>query len=388
MFPILDNPVLPVVKSPESRIILGVNFPWIRKVALKGLALFLLLGVLISAVPADALGSLSIYNHLVPGRPRLPFGETPQRSYNLSIYNLEAMFASHEISSSIDPSKEYRVILLGDSSVWGTLLKPEETLSGRLNARHLQLCEKPAHFYNLGYPTISLAKDVLILQRAFQTNPDLAIWVTSLEAFPADKQFASPLAEKNKALLQPILEVNSQTAPESDNIMNSTLFGRRREFADWARLQFYGIPWAATGIDQDYPAHYSAAEVDLQPDETFHGLKPGDNLDSALAWDVLQKGMDLAKNAGLPVILVNEPILISNGENSSIRYNFYYPQWAYAAYRMELHKQAESEGWTYLDAWDSIAMDQFTNSAIHLTPVGEDHFAEQIVEILKKNRCP
>ena len=58
-------------------------------------------------------------------------------------------------------------------------------------------------------------------------------------------------------------------------ISGNTIFSRRRELADWARLQLYGIPWAATGIDQDYPAHYPAAEIDLEPDAAFHDISRG-----------------------------------------------------------------------------------------------------------------
>jgi hypothetical protein len=381
-----ENEKLPRFLTPESHIIAHVkNISWLN-VAFKGLLIFLLLTVLIGDIPADALGQVSIYNHLVPGRPRLPFGETPQRSYNLSLYNLEAMFASHEISAQPVNKEEYRVILLGDSSVWGTLLKPEETLAGRLNARSLTICGKPARFYNLGYPTISLTKDVLILQRALKENPDLAVWVTSLEAFPADKQYASPLAANNRALVQPILGGELPSAQDS-NFFDSTLVGRRREFADWARLQLYGIPWAATGIDQDYPANYPKADVDLEADETFHNLKPGDDLSTALAWDVLDKGMKLAGDNGLPVVLVNEPIMISNGANSNLRYNFYYPRWAYDQYRQNLSGRAAADGWTTLDAWDAIPMDQFTNSAIHLTPTGEDVLAGFVAHALVKNPC-
>ncbi len=169
----------------------GVNFIFLRNVALKGIILFIILAFLVGFVPADTLGRISLYNHLVPGRPRLPFGETPQRSYNLSMYNLEAMFASHEIASEKAPD-EFRIIVLGDSSVWGTLLKPDETLAGRLNAHKIfRFAGRMARFYNLGYPTISLAKDVLILNSvALQEKPDLVIWSTTLEAFPIDKQYS------------------------------------------------------------------------------------------------------------------------------------------------------------------------------------------------------
>lgn len=370
----------------KSHIIAGVkNFSWLN-VAFKGLLIFLLLTVIIGDIPAASLGQLSLYNRVVPGRPRLPFGETPQRSYNLSLYNLEAMFASHEISAEPVNTEEYRVVLLGDSSVWGTLLKPEETLAGQLNSLKLTVCGKPARFYNLGYPTISLTKDVLILQRALKENPDLAVWVTSLEAFPADKQFASPLADNNRELIQPVLD-SDQPDAMSTGFWDTTLIGRRREFADWARLQLFGIPWAATGIDQDYPANYPKADIDLEADETYHGIKPGGGLAGALAWDVLEKGMQLASDNNLPVMLVNEPILISNGENSDLRYNFYYPRWAYDAYRAELARRAGSAGWTVLDAWDAVPMDQFTNSAIHLTPEGEAVLAGKLADTLSGITC-
>jgi len=355
-----------------------VKFSFLRNVAFKGLVIFLMLTVIIGDIPASSLGQLSIYNHLVPGRPRFPFGETPQRSYNLSLYNLEAMFQSHEIEGEANSGKDYRVIVLGDSSVWGTLLKPEETLTGRLNALSLQQCGKPVRFFNLGYPTISLTKDVLILQRALQEKPDLVIWVTTLEAFPVNKQYASPLAENNRALVEPILGGSGKAAEEPVSFWGTTLFGRRREFADWARLQLYGIPWAATRVDQDYPDHFTPADIDLEADDTYYDLKPGSDLKSALSWNVLQKGMDLAARSGIPVLLVNEPILISNGENSQIRYNFYYPRWVYDAYRTNLQELTDSSDWPYLDAWDLIPMDQFTNSAIHLTPKAEANLAAVI----------
>ncbi len=35
----------------------------------------------------------------------------------------------------------------------------------------------------------------------------------------------------------------------------------------------------------------------------------------------------------IPVVIINEPMFISQGKNSDIRYNFYYPRWAYDDYR-------------------------------------------------------
>ena len=64
----------------------------------------------------------------------------------------------------------------------------------------------------------------------------------------------------------------------------------------------------------------------------FHGLT---SLQDKLAFDVLDAGMSITPN----MLLVNEPILISNGANSDIRYNFFYPRWAYDEYRSMLARQ-------------------------------------------------
>jgi hypothetical protein len=147
--------------------------------------------------------------------------------------------------------------------------------------------------------------------------------------------------------------------------------GQRRAIADLVRLQIYGALWASTGIDQVYPTDYERAQIDLEPNKDFHKLT---SLDNALALDVLDAGMSVAPN----MILVNEPILISNGRNSDIRYNFYYPRWAYDEYRAMLSEHAAANHWSYLDLWDLVPMSEFTNSAIHFTPSGETLLTNKI----------
>jgi len=53
-----------------------------------------------------------------------------------------------------------------------------------------------------------------------------------------------------------------------------------------------------------------------------------------------------------PVLLINEPMLISTGKNSDLRYNFFYPRWAYDQYRQMMAERARSGAWNYLDLWD------------------------------------
>lgn len=350
-------------------------------ILIKGLLLFIIFN-LVFAAWQPKLGQFSLYNAVFPGRERLPFGENPAQAYNLSLFNLDAMFASHVIAGKEKADDEYRVIMIGDSSVWGTLLKPEETLSGRLNSASLSACGKNVGVYNLGYPTISLTKDVMLLSHGMEYNPDLIIWMTTLEAFPAEKQTVSPLAANNEETLHRLagrfgleLEANDSN-PVQKSFWGNTIVGNRRALADLIRLQLYGIMWAATGIDQVYPHDYVRAQTDFEDDESFHDFLPPTLNENLLALNALEAGARVAGKT--PMLIVNEPILISTGTNSDLRYNFFYPRWAYDEYRGMMSALSERNNWNYVDLWNVIPADEFTNSAIHLTPEGEALLADQL----------
>jgi len=369
-----------------------MNFRFLRNVLLKGLVLFLLFDLACSAVDPAALGKVSLYNHLFAGRQRFPFGEDSSQSYNLSLFNLDAMFASHVIANGPKPADEYRVIVIGDSSTWGTLLRPEETLAGQMEAAGLFLCGKTIHVYNLGYPTSSLTKDLMVLDYAMRYQPDLIIWVISLEDFPLDNQLSSPIVANNAARVNELIaRYNLPLGPNAPALVrpgfwDSTLIGQRRALADLFRLQIYGVLWTATGIDQTYPVNYQRAQTDFNTDITYHNMQPPTLDKSQLAFGVLEAGLRIA--GATPVILVNEPMLISVGENSDLRYNFLYPRWAYDQWREMILARAETGGWNYLDLWNIIPANEFTNSAIHLTPAGESMLAGRVEQITLQQSCP
>jgi hypothetical protein len=362
------------------------------RLLIKAAALLVVVALLFTQIDSDWLGRLTLYNHIVPGRARLPFGEDQQGAYNLSLYNLEAMLASHEISASDGGEDVQKVVVLGDSSVWGTLLRPEQTIAGQLNDRELTLCGKPARFYNLGYPTLSLLKDLLILDRTMRLEPDRVVWVTTLQSFPRDRQLAAPIVANNPTHARELISRYGLELPlDADafiepTFLDRTLFGRRRELADLFRLQLYGIMWAATGVDQMYPHDYARAATDLAADETFLGREPPAFEADSLAFDVLDAGIDRA--GGVPMLLVNEPILVSNGANSGIRYNFLYPRWAYDRYRELIAEHAAQNGWEYLDLWDLIPPEDFTNTAIHVNAGGVQRMADEIASALASSSCP
>lgn len=362
------------MNGPKPRIrLLGV--------VLKAALLFVLFNIAFVFLNRVPLGKLSLYNSLFPGRERFPFGET-RESYNLSLFDLEAMFASHILAGTEKAPDEYRVLLIGDSSVWGTLLTPEQTLAGQLNQSPVSACGKSVRTYNLGYPTISLMKDLMILDQARQYRPDMVIWLTTLEAFPNDKQLSSPIVANNAKRVQKLitnyqLPLNlNDPALVKPSTLERTFVSQRRAVADLVRLQIYGGLWASTGIDQIYPQNYERAQIDLEASEDFHGLT---SLENALAFDLLDAGMSIHPRT----ILVNEPMLISDGLNSDIRYNFFYPRWAYDTYRQILAEHAAARNWRYSDLWDLVAAGEFTNSAIHLTPAGERLLADEITKVIQ-----
>jgi hypothetical protein len=352
-------------------------------VLLKATLLFVLFNFAFIFINKMPLGKLTLYNSIFPGRHRFPFGET-RESYNLSLFNLDAMFASHVLAGTQKTPAEYRVLLIGDSSVWGTLLTPEQTLAGQLNSNRFNACGRTVHAHNLGYPTIALMKDLMILDQANGYQPDMVIWLTTLEAFPNDKQLTSPIVANNAERVRALINQYQLHLDPSDQMLvkaskwDETFLSQRRAVADLLRLQIEGALWASTGIDQVYPKNYERAQTDLAPDEDFHELT---SLHDALALDVLDAGMSIAPLT----LLVNEPMLISNGLNSDIRYNFFYPRWAYDDYRQILAEHAAARHWQYLDLWDLVSPDQFTNSAIHLTPAGESLLANKIASAIQTN---
>ena len=354
-------------------------FPLLFKAAL----LFMVFNFAFVWLHQIPLGKLSLYNSVFPGRERFPFGET-RESYNLSLFDLDAMFASHVLAGTKKTPQEYRVLLIGDSSVWGTLLRPEQTLAGQLNANPVHACGRTVRAYNLGYPTISVTKDLMILDQAKEYQPDIVIWLTTLEAFPNDKQLTSPIVANNaKRVRALITNFQLQLDPNDPVLINpsrwdQTFVGQRRAVADLLRLQIYGALWASTGIDQVYPKNYERAQTDLEADQGFHKLT---SLQDALAFDVLDAGMTITPRT----LLVNEPMLISHGRNSDIRYNFFYPRWAYDEYRQTLAEHAAAHHWRYLDLWDLVPADQFTNSAIHMTPAGESLLRNEIASAIQTN---
>ena len=358
----------------------------LARLLMKTGVLFLLLNLAFAQLnPLPALGRISAYNILLPGRTRLPYGENPARAYNLSVYSLPAMLASHELAAAPvpPPANEYRVIVIGDSSVWGYLLPAADTLTAQLNRSNTTLPDgRVLRAYNLGYPVMSLTKDLLLLELAHSYTPNLVVWCVTLESFPIDKQLFPPLLQNNPDAVRALANrYVLRTAVDDARLVqrdffSRTLLGQRRNLADLLRLQLYAPLWAATGIDQEIPEIYVRRMEDLPADPTFAGFTQGQLTQQDLAFDVLAAGFEAARPAEL--LLVNEPMFVSTGANSDLRYNFFYPRWAYDQYRSWLATAARENNWRYFDWWDAVNAAEFTDSAVHMSPAGTGQLADKL----------
>jgi len=367
----------------------AANWGFPLRVAGKTLVLFLLLNLLFAALyPMEMLGRVSLYNRLLPGRDRLPYGENSALAYNLSLFNVPAMLASHVVQRP-KAEDEYRVLLIGDSAGWGWFLENDDTLAGQLNTLDLRRADgKRVVVYNLAYPVMSLTKDLMILDAARRYEPDLILWPVTLESFPREKQLFAPIAQQNPQRVRPLIETYDLALDTADSrfvdagFLERTAVGQRRNLADLIRLQLYGFSWAATGIDQYIPEEITPRRSDFEEDASWQSFQePVTFTDDDLVWEVLDAGRVMAGDT--PILLVNEPIFISSGINSDLRYNSFYPRWAYDQYRQLLGEKAQSEGWQYVDLWDQIAPQEFMDTPVHLSPEGSRKLAELLAaEIL------
>lgn len=370
------------------------NWRFVRNVLVKAIVLFVFLNVLYVLLnPLPWLSKLTMYNSLIPGRERLPYADDPRASYNVSLTQIEAMFSSHVISQP-KADDEYRVIILGDSSVWGWLLTDEQTFDACLNTNDYHLDDgNRLVFYNLGYPVTNATKDLLILDYALQYDVDAVVWLMTLEGMYDDDQLDHPILQSNQARVRDLIEtyaisLDADLLPDDASLWERTIIGQRRALGDLIRHQIYGIAWANTEVDHVNPRYFRAPVANFPnsigvPNRAY--LENG-SLDQYLALDVLQAGA--ARIGDTPFLMVNEPIFMGSGLNSDLRYNDLYPRWIYDEYRQLWLDLAESNGWNHLDIWDAVPADQFTDFPLHYTAewtcrVAQDMILPQVIQMAR-----
>jgi hypothetical protein len=354
------------------------------RVLLKGALLFIMLEyILVWVLPA--LGPTNVYAALNIKRQRFPLSTASPLDDAQDVGNLKAMFAAHVISNPKAPD-EFRVMVLGDSAVWGLQLQPAQTLPAELDALGLTCAGKRVRVYNLSFPRSSATKDLMILDKAMQYQPDMIVWLITWYTLMPKTRIDHWLVTQNPAEFY-ILAQRFDFVPRdyAAPAAVSTALARSRALFRETRFDLYAAIQLATGTEQIAGPPESIPKT-LSKDTTFEGLKPPTLRRSQVSLDQLEDFYVLAGD--VPVLLINEPMLVMQGvPNSDVRYNSYYPRWVYDQYRQYVAESAEVHGWNYLDFWDKYPPQYFTDTPLHLNPEGQRLLAEAIAPSIEKG-CP
>ncbi len=358
-----------------------------RRVLIKALVLFVIVNFLFVLVDAR-VARVSAYNAIFPGRTRLPFGISGD-PFTVTVDHVDAMFASHLIAAP-KQSDEFRVALIGDSAVWGEDLGAYEVISEQWNRHNFQCGDKRLRAYNLGYPHPSIVKDLIILEKATEYQPDLIIWFVTLNTLFSQRinPFLTANHEQAAAVLTTydIAFNQSRKFVETEpSLWERTLIGRRSNLARQIKLQLLGIIWTATGADTNTLAPDEPPSFNIDDDPRYRGMQPPDDIQPQLLLSALAAGNKIADP--VPVLIVNEPIFVAPQANEMVRYNAVYPRWAYDQYREALAAQAQRFGWSYLDLWNTVPPEFFSDTGLHLSVAGERLLIRQIDPVLVSVGC-
>jgi len=345
--------------------------------------------------PLNWLDHITLYNHLAPGRIRFPYQEeTNPRS--ATIRRMEQLFADHEISGTPKTAGEYRVVILGGSSLWGVFLSPDQTLSGCLNRKQLTTPDgRRIRAYNLAYLAPSILRDLITLRRALDYQVDQVVWFVGGVGMDRVRMFAHIFVQGNPQEAYEILDSypiatpanpSPMPPPREPSILNRTLIEQREDLAAWLLNQLYGLVWLQT--NQDFTARtfppYKDPFLENQGDVYDVGVKrgPADVTVDTFMLDGLAAGQAMATKAGVGLTIILDPMWRAVG--SKYRYNTYFPFWYFDLLHGALQQQARLNSWDYLD-WSSILKnEQFTDSPFHYTPEAACELADRLGAILQR----
>ena len=369
--------------------------PW--RVLIKAAFLFAVVN-LIFAMANPPVGKITLFNTVFPGRLRFPYEQEPKYYFvglNAPVYeDFDTMFGTHVISK-MKSGDEFRLVLLGDSSTWGLTLQSGDTLSEQINNLGLQTCDgRKVRAYNLGYPLSFLVRDLLILDKAMEYQPDMIVWLitlSTLEPKAAETYFILPHADRYLRLvdaynLSYLDLVHPVSAP---SFFDRTIIGQRQRLKDILFTQALGILWTATGIDnhEGLVPEPAPPTHNVENNIYYDGRPPGDApmIFDSLMMDAMSVGYDIAGD--VPIVLVNQPIFIADGLNNQVRYDDIYPRWVYDEYRQFMFNWADINDRSYLDYWNALSQGDFSDQHFHRNPHGEKRFAAMLAPKLQKLVC-
>ena len=344
------------------------------------------------------IADLTLINKALPGFHRFPAPRITLEKNGVAtvtsefVTDLDILFASHVIAGNEKPKDEYRVLLIGDSTVWGSKLELDQTLAEQINQARLTACDgRRIAAYNLGYPGVSAIKDMMILSQSVENyRPDQILWFFTTTTLVPGRLRDIGFSVDNYGRLRAIEQGtgydlgSGKHSPNRTSFMDRTLVGRRNELAYLLKLYMFDLKTQAIGADylrvqeeEEFGQGYSGQEGN------FFEFTPRDDLAGKLDLDFLRAGKRIS--GGVPLIYINEPILVDVA--NPVRYNQVYPRWAFDQYRELVNRLMEENAWVYLDLWNLIPQNEFADTDFHRTFPGETRMTRELLPLIQAEAC-
>ena len=366
------------------------------RVLIKAIALLIVFDLVQMAVnlPA-AIDHWAIYRSFTPPTSRL--GLALQIGDPIW-WRLDPLLDAHEIAQPKAPD-EYRVIFLGDSATFCLYCRSNEAIPQVFTDLGATIAGKHVRGYNLAYPGSDWLKDVLILKHALKYQPDAIVWLVTAKG--AGDQ---PLPQEPEAHL--ITRLNADELPALARDFNLDTWEIRR-YAD-ANAWYQASIWLHGGRYRDWLILVARTLIAAlrypQQDLTQEYLPPGDpvmtkpisavaEINSTLPgydrfpnrqWDLLLAGQRLAHEAGIPLLIMNEPTYVGSGPNSDVNYSSFYERALYDRFRAALTEFTQQHEIHYLDRWNFLPPEDFSNTSLHYNLDGNRRVAEEAMQGLQR----
>jgi hypothetical protein len=339
------------------------------RVIIKALILFAVFYILFVEVPSI---NDFVFKLLMPKLDRFPVyalysDPSAENGFGVeSVFDVGTLFNSHFISRSAKNPNEYRVVFIGDSTIYNgqfySIINNQGSICG---GKHLQA-------YNLGYPGISGVKDLIVLKEAMKYSPDLIIWSVTNSITSNDARFAQGNAD-DFVKLENVYGLSKAYYNNFQLIGKASVFN---ETNDEIRIEvrlllYYSVLNPATG-NNDVMVNIANRDV-INAAPARHVVMPSP-INGSLLDSQLRALKRITKH--IPVYLINEP-----RESTIVSAE------AYKLYVNDLTDLSGTERIRMMNLAELIPDQDFTTFMIHRNNDGDMLFTRALMPAILDIAC-
>ncbi len=313
---------------------------------------------------------------------------------------IEEMLLTHSLNRHPKAADEFRVVIIGDSAMWGASLVYGQKFADQVNARGLRVDGKRVVAYNMGLPAPFVAKDIIVLDAVRSYQPDLIMWFLTATAI-----YNAPIGiysghinfmRLNRLRLERITEQNglkgwvAARLPREPWWYPFIALHEKGALPAWITAFLKPTPKIelatpappTPSVNRNYPLVVSTklpAQAVIAMGNPAYTPMPNPT------WQFLVIGNKLAAESGAKLLLVNEPIFVGSGPNSKVSYNWIFQRAFYDTYRKTLSAFTAKNAIWYADLWDVLPQQYYIEAPVHADAAGWGIVIDKMIPILGQN---